>query len=70
MEEITRKCIDYFGSDTWMGICHPILGYVSPWRWLKDGKDIAKVNEAFATDTFELTHSPCGATIDHGPTSR
>jgi hypothetical protein len=51
MEAIRAKCIEYFGNDEWMFVRHPALGYICPWRWIKEGGGIARVEAALAKDT-------------------
>jgi hypothetical protein len=51
-EELQTRCKDYFnGSDMWFFICHPALDYLSPWRWISEGKDLQAIENLLNEET-------------------
>jgi hypothetical protein len=59
IRERTRNLCDrcrqlFYGSEDWMGIRHPALGYESPLGWIRSGKPIETVEELLTKEEKEL----------------
>ena len=53
-EKLLNTCKEYFnGQDTWFYICHPALGYSSPYAWLRQGKDLKTIEDLLNTETTD-----------------
>ena len=49
-KDLETKCVNHFGSDNWFTIKHPDLDYASPYRYLLETKDVARIEQLLAKD--------------------
>jgi hypothetical protein len=46
-----NKVVDYYKSDHWFYICHPLLGYKSPSKWISEGNSLEVLERIIDSET-------------------